>query len=281
MTRRAYLGVWGVAGAVWAEERIERHETIDRTFTLNSQGQARLLIDNVNGGIKVTGGTGRTIKVRAERLTRARNNEKADVAQREVKLDIDQQGNEVRMYVDGPFRAPDGIHNRGWDYNGYSVQFDYEVQVPRDIDLVVKTVNSGSIVVDNVRGEFKIQHVNGPITLTRLAGAGSVETVNGPVTAEMDVPRAATSFKTLNGKVEVRFPANLSADIKVKNRWNGAIYTDFEIKPLPSLPVRVEQVDSKMRYHVNEFAAFRVGAGGPELSFETFNGTIRILSQSR
>lgn len=284
MTRRTAVSLLSlsVPAALRAADAVEHREVIEKTFPLSGSGAPHLLVDNIHGSIKVTGDQERSIRIRVEKLIKARSADKVEVAQREVRLDMDQQGNEVRLYVDGPFRNQDGVNWRGRDYYGYDVSFSYQINVPRQIALILKTVNGGDIDVRNIDGEFDVRNVNGPIEMRQIAGYGSVRTVNGRVTVEMPAaPAKATSFTTLNGAVEVRLPANLSADLRIKNRFNGAVYTDYEVTPLPPLPATVEQVSGHYRYRTNDFAPFRVGKGGPELSFETFNGTIRILSQAR
>ena len=62
-------------------------------------------------------------------------------AKRDVKLDMSQQGNFVRLYVDGPFRSNNGVNYRGDNYYGYRVVFDYDIQVPVGTELVLKTIN--------------------------------------------------------------------------------------------------------------------------------------------
>ena len=66
-------------------------------------------------------------------------------AKRDVKLDMSQQGNFVRLYVDGPFRSGNGVNYRGDDYYGYRVVVDFDVQVPYDTEVVLKTINHGDI----------------------------------------------------------------------------------------------------------------------------------------
>lgn len=285
MRRREFLSGWCLGGPLLlrADESVEHREVIQKTYTLSGAGDPFLLVDNIEGSIRVVGHAEKTIEVRAEKRIRARSADKLAAAQREVRLDMDQQGNEVRLYVDGPFRAPEGGTNyRGRDYYGYDVRFDYELRVPLHTNQILKTVNAGEIRVQNVRGEFDVRNVNGSIDMTQVAGYGSVHTINGHVTVMLDsAPAKPTRFATLNGPVEIRLPANLSADVKIKNRWNGSVYTDFDMVPLAPLPPTVEQTGGKFRYRTSEFVPFRIGKGGPELTFETFNGTIRILSQAR
>jgi len=57
--------------------------------------------------------------------------------------------------------------------------------------------------------------------------------------------------------------------------FNGSAYTDFESTALAA-QASAAQNGTKWVYRKNQFANLRVGKGGPELTFETLNGDIRI-----
>ena len=63
---------------------------------------------------------------------------------------------------------------------------------------------------------------------------------------------------------------------------NGAAYTDFETTlALPKTAEAVERSNGKFVYRPDRAQNVRVGSGGPELSFDTLNGTIRIKKETR
>ena len=64
---------------------------------------------------------------------------------------------------------------------------------------------------------------------------------------------------------------------------NGQAYTDFEATALlPSTAQAGERNrNGKFVYKTNHTSSVRIGSGGPELSFETVNGDIRIKKESR
>ena len=45
-------------------------------------------------------------------------------------------------------------------------------------------------------------------------------------------PKAATSFKSVNGTLDITFRGGLNADVKMKT-MNGGMYTDFPVTALP------------------------------------------------
>ena len=259
--------------------RFEDHETIRQSYNVASgSGPAKLLVDNISGFIHVTGGSGSTVQVSVERRTRAESNEAIASAKREVKLDMSQQGNTVRLYEDGPFRSNDGINYRGDHYYGYHVTFDYEIQVPHDIELVLHTVNEGDIVVKGTNGVFDVHGLNGGIEMHQVSGYGTVHTLNGKVNVSFTKnPEKETSFHTLNGTVDVHFKPGLDADLRV-HTLNGGVYADFDVTTVPIQGAR--NGDGKFVYRSNNRdMSLRAGKGGPELNFHSLNGAIRLYTK--
>lgn len=253
------------------------HETVRQTYP----APARLDVDNVNGRIHVTGYNGSVIQMVAEKTIRADSDERMEAAKREVKLDVQQSGDTLTLFVDGPFRCHCG-DGRGVDDNGhrgYSVIYDFEIQVPAATVLRLATINHGGIEVENTSGDFDLTNVNGAVEARQVAGSGHVHTVNGRITAVFaGNPAKPSSFKTINGSIEATFPANLSADVRLKT-FNGSAYTDFDSTALARISPAAERRDGKFVYQADRSTGLRIGNGGPELTFETFNGSIRIIKR--
>jgi hypothetical protein len=269
------------AGAICRADdyRLEEREKTQRTVS----GATALDVNNVNGFIHVTGDSGNTVRLDAEKIMRARDSEEMARAKREVTLDINQKDGVAQFYVNGPFRD----HDHASSYHGfhesesrhYDVTYNLTLRVPRAMALTLKTVN-GEVNCADTSGKFEVNGVNGSITMNGIAGSGSVRTVNGPTTVSFrENPKAESDFHSVNGKVEVTFQPNLDADIRVKT-FNGAAYTDFDSTALASQPAAAQNgtgsVHGRWVYLKNQFANLRVGKGGPELTFETLNGDIRI-----
>jgi hypothetical protein len=259
--------------------RVDERETIRKSFDLaGSASDKRLLVDNVSGFVHVTGYGGSQVQAVIEKHIYGYSNEAIQEAKRDVKLDMSQQGNFARLYVDGPFRSPNGTNYRGDDYYGYRVIFDIDVQVPYDTALTLKTINDGDIQVKNTTADYEISGLNGGISMEGLAGAGSIHTLNGRVDVTYaSNPTKPVSYKTLNGSIDVWFRPGLNADLSF-DRLNGAIYSDFEVTTRP-MTISGEQSGGRLIYRDGRKMAGRTGAGGPELSFQTLNGTIRLHSK--
>ena len=262
--------------------RIQEKETIRKTFTLSSQHKI-LDIDNIFGSIEVTGGQGDQVQLVVNKTISAESKDRMEAAKKEVTLDITDQPDFLKLYVNGPFRCKcengsDGCTNWHGD-RGYRVKMDFVLQVPRDIEVKLKTVNSGHVRVQDVTGNFAVHNVNGGIEMQNVAGSGVAKTVNGPVTVRFrENPRANSDFATINGNVELSFIRGLSGDFRFKT-MNGAVFSDFEMTSLPSQPVSAERRGTKFVFRSDRYTGGRVGQGGPEIKAENLNGDIRVLER--
>jgi hypothetical protein len=272
-------GAFGTHAADDRNWRIDEHESSRKTFEIPSAaGPRRLLVDNINGFIHVTAASGDQVRISVDRETRAWSQEAASEAAREVKLDMSQQGNFVRLYADGPFRGNNGTNYRGDDYYGYRVIFNFEIEVPPDTELVLKNLNS-PIEVKGTTADYDIHGLNGKIDVQQVSGSGTVQTLNGSVKVTYTRnPQRETHFKTLNGSIDVYFQPSLDADLHFK-KLNGEIYTDFDVTLLPTSGT-LHDLNGRWIYRSDRSAAGRAGKGGPELDFETLNGQIRLHSKA-
>jgi len=258
----------------------EAREPIHYTFSKDTA----LDIDNVNGSIAVTGDSGATIRVEGEKIIRAIDRNEVERAKKEVVVDANEKDGTAQLYVNGPFR--DNNHaseNHGFhDHREreYEVTYNFVVHVPRATELHLHTVN-GSLQADKTAGKFDLKTINGGIVMTNIAGSGSADALNGGTTVKFrENPKGASFFKSFNGKLDVTFQPALSADLRLKT-FNGHAYTDFDVTTLPVAAEPGERRNGKFVYKTDRVTNMRVGSGGPELKFETFNGDIHITKQAR
>lgn len=167
------------------------------------------------------------------------------------------------------------------DWSNRAIEID--IKVPRRTSVHASAVNGGEIVVRGVEGEHELSNVNGGITATGVAGSVVAGTTNGEVevTFTSITPGKAMSFTTFNGGVDVTFPPGLQADLRI-NAGRGDVLTDFDVTVEPQ-ESRVERSGEGGRYRVRleRQVLAAVGGGGPEMHFETFNGSIAIRRGSR
>jgi hypothetical protein len=258
---------------------VRQQETIRKTFNL-SGAHKTLEIDNIFGSIDVTGSSSDQVQLVVNKTIRAESQQKIEAAKKEVTLDITDQPDLLKLYVNGPFRCNCDGGCRGWHGDqGYSVRMDFQLQVPRNLDFTLKTVNEGHINVRDLSGAFSVHNVNGGIDMQNIAGSGQAKTVNGGVKVTFTQnPRENSSFGTINGNVELTFLRGLSADFRFKT-MNGDIYSDFAMTALPAREVSAEHRGGKFIFHSDRFTGGRVGSGGPEIKADNLNGDIRVLER--
>lgn len=279
----AVLGIFaGVAALAAPREdyKLEQREPVRHTFAKN----ATLDVDLVSGSVTVVGDGGSDIRVEGEKIMRAATTEQMERARREVVLDINEKNSVAQLYENGPFRDSrresenHGFHERA--ENHYSVSFNLTVHAPRATVLHLHSVN-GELKTRDTTGNFTLHTVNGAIDMTEIAGSGSAETLNGGATVTFrENPKEDSFFKSLNGRVDVKLQPALNAQLALKT-FNGSVYTDFETTAVASQPETAEAKNGKFVLRTNRYRRLRVGTGGPELKFETFNGEIHIAKATR
>jgi hypothetical protein len=233
-------------------------------------------VDNIEGAITVSGSPGRRVELTALQTILADSPARLQLAKEEIQLKITKRDSLFEAYVDAPWRCKDARKGSEWRDRGYRVQIDFELSVPPEARLFLRTINHGEIKVAGVNGDFDVKNINGGIEMLDAGGSGNAYAVNGKVAVSFrNNPVRASSFGSLNGDVDLYFRPGLAADLRLKT-FNGDVYSDFDVTPLPSAPmVRVVR-DGKQMYKSDKFLGVRVGRGGPEIKLDGFNGDIRI-----
>jgi len=255
----------------------EDHQTIEKSFQVaTGENASKLIVDNMAGHIRVTGGSGSQIHIKAEKNLWAETQADLDRAKQEVTIEMTQDGNTVKTYEDGPFRHRDGID---WDSNRqrYDLRCDYEIEVPAGVQVELKDL-SGGIDVKNVNGSYNVHTLSGPVQMEGIGGSGTVKTLSGKVSVTYTRnPAKDANFDTLSGSIDVYFPKPLDADLAF-HTLSGGIYSDFEVTSQPS--VIQSNGGTRYVYRRDRDMKVRAGKGGTALSFRTLSGAIRLHSKT-
>lgn len=240
------------AGVVQAQ-RLQ--EPFDRTLEVRA-GTA-VSIDNVNGRIVVT--TWDQPRVRIHAIRKAESREALD------KLSIDVRQNAGGLSIET--RMPKKNDGGGFlDFlfgNDGNSSIDYDVTIPRSMDLKVENTN-GSITASDVAGAIELSTTNGRIESIRCAGSINAGTTNGAIRAELVrvAPGKPMKFETTNGSITLLVPPSFAANVSAETT-NGSIRTD--------LPVTTKSFSRReLRGTLN--------GGGAELGLYTTNGSIEVRS---
>ncbi len=249
-----------------------------RTFS-GSAGTRTVQVDNIFGSVTVVGGDGDEVRLIAEETITGDTAADVAEAKRDVELAIIEEGDAIRFLVDGPFRRPDGRIQ--WIDVDYTVAYEIELMVPRDVHLEVRTVNDGEISISGVTGALKVSNVNGGIEMFGVASGGEAVTVNGGIELQFaENPRDPWSLQTINGNLRAEFVDGLSADLRFKT-FNGEVWSDFDATPRQLSRPQARKRDGHFVYKQDRSFGVRIADGGPELSFDTLNGDIFIRRADR
>jgi hypothetical protein len=272
-------------------QRSSRYEVIDesaitRTLSFAAGGGRILDVRNMSGFIHVEATNESTVQMSIRKVIRAETRDDLAEAQRDVRLDFREGAPRVEVTVtDRRGRVCGERWNddfERWERVHYDVRFDFTIRVPRDVALRLCTINGGDVIVNGTQGDFDVSNVNGLIEMNQVAGSGKAHTVNGPVTVTLTAnPKQESSFKSVNGNIDVTFRDGLAADFAMKT-FNGGLFTDFDAQPLAgTASASGERRNGRFVYRANEFTRVRVGAGGPQITFETLNGNVRARRGGR
>jgi hypothetical protein len=152
------------------------------------------------------------------------------------------------------------------------------VTVPRRTSMKLSCVKICVIEVAGVEGELELNNSDGPITAREIRGSVIANSFGGNVTVSFDRidPDKAMSFVAFDGDVDVTFPPDLRADLRMSSS-QGKIYTDFDLTMAPpQIRAETDRSEGTHRVKLEQEVVATTGGGGPELLFKTWYGDIRI-----
>jgi DUF4097 and DUF4098 domain-containing protein YvlB len=179
-------------------------------------------------------------------------------------LNIEAENNNVRVSTDS-----------------YQRTIDLTIIVPTHTSVSLHTVNDGNILVSGVDGELDINDVNGEVDLKNIGGSVVAHALNGHVIATFNRidPQKPMAFSSLNGDIDVTFPADLKANVSMRTD-NGEVYSDFDVKVLPNAPQQTVEDNrgkgGKYKVKIDKNVRGTINGGGQEIQFKNFNGNIYI-----
>jgi DUF4097 and DUF4098 domain-containing protein YvlB len=223
----------------------------------------------LSGGITVRGYEGKEVVIEARVRARESSHEtsRSDgmrrIATRSTGLSVEEENNVMTVSASTLTRA-----------------VDLTIQVPTRTSVKLKSVNEGDIKVDHVDGEIEVNNINGGVMLSDISGSAVAHALNGRVLVtfiKID-PQKPMSFSSLNGTIDVTFPASLRANVRMRSDM-GDIYSDFDIRMQDTPQAVVEDSRNKgghYRVHIDKTMYGTINGGGPEIQFKNFNGSIYI-----
>lgn len=242
-------------------EKYSRTET--KFFNISPNGS--VVVDNVNGTIKVEGWDKNQVSLEVTKTVRAGSSEEADEYFSDLRVDIKSDGDFLEVKTHYPHDFGGGFFD--WLFNGGSRygSVDYVLKVPSNVRLNVGSTN-GSVRVREVIGKVKAHSTNGRIDLEDVGGMVEGNTTNGAITARISdkVELRQLDLGTTNGGISVYCPEDINADIHA-HTTNGGIHTDF--------PITIQGGFSRTSLEGT------INKGGNEIRLHTTNGGISIYKE--
>lgn len=179
-------------------------------------------------------------------------------------LNIEAENNNVRVSTDS-----------------YQRTVDLTITVPIRTSVSLHTVNDGNILVSGVDGDLDVNDINGEVDLKNIGGSVVAHALNGHVVATLNRvdPQKPMAFSSLNGDIDVTFPADLKANVSLRTD-NGEVYSDFDVKVQPTAPQQTVEDNrgkgGKYKVKIDKNVRGTINGGGQEIQFKNFNGNIYI-----
>lgn len=221
----------------------------------------------VNGSITVKAYEGKEVIVEARE--RNEESEKPSGGPKRLRisttgLTVEEENNEVRISTES-----------------YARTIDLTISTPVHTSVKLRAVNDGDILVTGLDGEIDVDDVNGAVTLNNISGSAVAHALNEHVhvTFAKVNPQKPMAFSSLNGDIDVTFPADLKANVSIRSD-RGDVFSDFDVQLNASAPKQeVEDArgkGGKYRVKIDKTVHGTINGGGPEYQFTNFQGRIYI-----
>jgi len=226
-----------------------------------------LIFENPKGSIRVTGYEGDVLVATGTLRFSSTEKPAGNVMHR-----IDQKAVDISAEVNG--------RNINLMCRTTGKTVDFDIKVPRNFSLKLKSHDNGNVEIVNMNGEIEVENSNGDISLGNISGSAVLSSVYGKISAvfrevKPDSPMMFTSFE---GDITVTLPETVSARLKLKSD-KGQILSDFDIKPANRQSV-VTKAENTLVYSLEDWIVGSINAGGPEYIIRSYNGNVVLKKRT-
>jgi hypothetical protein len=275
------IGLMGIGVTSFAQVK---EEVIKKEYTFEQNNQANVFqLSNINGFIKVEVHNQNNFILEARKKITAKTDERLELGMKEVGISVLDRYDTLIVYAASPcqtFKKHKEGKRKGYGYAydnceyKYDYKLDMTLKLPRNANLILRTVNEGDIEVKGVQGSINVRNINGAILLDNVAGKIIAHTINGDVDVNYsNNPKANSRYYTLNGDINANFKPGLAAKIAFKS-FNGEMFTN--LPSLTTVPgeIKKEKVNNGdgVKFKIEDRTVVQARGGNVFLDFETFNG---------
>jgi DUF4097 and DUF4098 domain-containing protein YvlB len=252
-----------------AQAQVQASDGTDR-LTIHLSDPSRpgsVKASQVRGGITVKGYDGKDILIEARARDEAPVHTEPGMHRLSVGttgLTAEEDNNEVNITTDSVMHL-----------------VDLTITVPMHTSLSLHAVTDGNISVTGVDGDIEVSMVNGTVTLTNISGSTVTHSVNGKILATFAHvnPGKAMAFSSINGQIDVTFPADLKANLSLHSE-RGDVFSDFDVQlqRSQSPPIVEDSGTTNGKYRVKTDGSVHgtINGGGADIQMNNLNGNIYI-----
>lgn len=222
------------------------------TYTFAVAGTPALRVKNSAGEVRVSGGEGHTVEVRATRRHTGFGFGRSESDLDAVRVNAQQEGDTVSVTVEHPHMP----HN---------VVVDLDITTPRegtfDIDVA-----AGRVEVRDTEGPTNIKVSAGQLSLTRVhcTATSRLSVATGQITGSVVLAAGATLDTSVSvGEVSLEVPSTMSAEVDARTQV-GQVTVD-------GLPLAVSRIG-----FISASTQGRVGDGNGHLDVRVATGSITL-----
>jgi DUF4097 and DUF4098 domain-containing protein YvlB len=274
----------------------------DFHYSYNVPAGGVLSLETFNGSVEITGTSADSVEINGTKYANTQQ------ALKDLKIDVQQNGNAVRVKTVRPYGVRGGMGAR------------YTIRIPRSFQLERIVSSNGSVRVEDLQGAASLKTSNGSVRVSRmqgnldaqtsnasietndLTGDAILHTSNGSIHAEAakgrfeattsnsaiearltDPPDQTVRLETSNGHIEVWMKP--LRDVRA-NTSNSSI--TLHLPPDPNARLRAHTTnssissDTELVLHGSQSKTSwdgTLGNGGPLIDLATSNGGIKLVRQ--
>ena len=220
-------------------------------FAVDASAATVFYLDAINSEITVTGvSADDSVRVDGIRLVRSSSADDAEARLEDLQVSREVVGDTVYIETEQPI-----------DTEGRTYQVNYNVTLPRTLDVVVGSANA-TIDLASIDGAAYVEVGNGVVELEGTRGDVSVDVGNGEVLGSLTLPTDGVLAVAIgNGIIDLGIPTSTSAQF-LANVGNGTI--------------SVSNLNLQDQQSTNTRLSGRLGAGEGDITLTVGNGTITV-----
>ena len=180
----------------------------------------------------------------------------------EIRIDSSGGGGSVRVESDY-----DHVHHLFSFFESNTLPFvHYTIKMPATARLEI-TDHKSDTKISGLKADLKIRTHKGTVKVDGLDGAAEIQTHKGEIQVAFARFSRPSRFRTYKGTVDVRLPKDSKFDLDADTGRRGEVESDFAVASYR----KGRRSGDSLRGPVN--------GGGPELSFESRSGTLRLRGE--